>query len=151
VLPAAALAAGGPDTAPLRGLLEALIGSTQERAAALAGGGATVDRLTGPDRIPPQDTAATVRPVKEEVAPPVPPAPEPPAPPADPAPPVEDPPAAPAPEPPPPPPDPANEFAPGGPTQAAAAPAPSRPSSGFAPGAGGGGGAGSSGGGEFGP
>jgi hypothetical protein len=175
IMPPAALAAGGHDGGPLRGFLEALIGSTQERAAALgdrlhtatelatgqkvaavvasaaalAGGGATVDGLTGHDRAPARDVGATVRPVKEEATPPVAPEPEPEPPPPQPAPLPEAPPAAAlAPEPPPPPPDPANEFAPGGTAPAAAAPPPQR-SSGFAPGGGPAGGSG--GGGEFGP
>jgi Putative zinc-finger len=175
--PAAALAAGAHHSGPLRGLLEALIGSTQERAAALgerlhtatelatgqkvaavaasaaamAGGGATVDQLAN-HRGPPQSPKERVEaePMKDEVPPPAsPPSTPEPAPPV--TPPTESSPAAaPAPAPPPPPPDPANEFAPGGVQPAAAGPTPPSPSSGFAPGAGGGGSA-SGGEGEFGP
>jgi len=173
--PAALLASGGHDGGPLRGLVEGLIGSAQERAAALgdrvhtatelatgqkvaavaasaaalAGGGATVDRLASPDRAPADDPPAAVRPVKEELPPPVATPPPEPAPAPDPQQSPPAPPPAPQP-PPPPPPDPANEFAPGGAAPAAAAPAPPPPSNDFSPGAGGGGG-GSGGGGEFGP
>ena len=131
-------------------------------AAALAGGGATVDQFGG-ERAPQPpaiEQRADTKPIKEESTVEVEPAPVVEQPPATPAPPAEQP--APSPEPapaqpPPPPPDPANEFAPGGAgpatTLEAAQPAPpTQTSSGLAPAAGGGGSAGGGGaGGEFAP
>jgi RNA polymerase sigma factor (sigma-70 family) len=173
LVPPAALvgAAGGGDGGALRSALESLAGAAQERvaalgerahaatelgtsgklaavaasAAALAGGGATVGHLNGPEGTPQRDQPMQLAPVHPEprepqrdqpvTQAPVAPAPEPsPAPqPARPAP-------APARAP-----DPADEFAP----DAVAEPA-ARPAGGseFAPAGGGGGGAG---GGEFGP
>ena len=170
------VAAGGADTpGALRGLLESVVGATQDNAgalgerahaaaelatgqklaavaasaAALAVGGAGVERLAGDDRGPRgRATVVKAEPVKEQAAP----LPEPPAPVPAPAPePLHDP---VEPEPPaPPPPAPADEFTPGpGPapaaTSASPTPPPAAPSGGFVPGGSGGSG---SGGGEFGP
>jgi RNA polymerase sigma factor (sigma-70 family) len=180
LVPPAVLVAGGGHGGVLRNAFESLAGAVQDRvaalgerahaagelatgqklaavaasAAALAGGGATVDQLTGPDGSPPRDQPVMVRPVENEAKQPsrdqpvaieapvaeTPPAVAPkPTPQEAPAPAPARPAAAAAPAP-----DPAAEFAPG------AAAAPARPSSGgggeFSPGAGGGGG-----GGEFSP
>ncbi len=121
-------------------------------AAALAGGGATIEQLAErePD-MPPVERRVEVKPVSEEtpvettpVAAPPEAAPEPaPAPAPEPTP-------EPEPAPPPPPPDPANEFSPGGAAPAASAPGPSTsPEPTFTPTGGGGGGGGA--GGEFAP
>jgi RNA polymerase sigma factor (sigma-70 family) len=164
LVPPIALSAQG-DGGPLRSVIESAIGVAQHKtavlgerahaaaelatgqkvaavaasAAALAGGGATVDRMA--DRPEPKQKApaAHERATDERPVPPVQPAPAPtPAPPA----PVKSPAPAPtAPPPEPPPPDPAAEFAPGA-NPAPAAPAPA-PSSSRAPAA--------TGGGEFGP
>jgi RNA polymerase sigma factor (sigma-70 family) len=181
LLPPAALvaAAGGGDGGAVRGALESLLGTAQERvaalgerahaatelgtggklaavaasAAALAGGGATVGQLNGPDGTPQRDQPMQIAPVKHDDAEPQRDEPVAQAP-AAPAPtPREQPAAAPprattAPAPPPPL-DPANEFAPdAAPAQAPAAarrPAASRGEVGPSGGGGGGGG------GEFGP
>ena len=177
--PALAAAAGAGDGGPLRSALESLLGSGHSAgelatgqklaavaasAAALAGGGAAVDRLSAPDGSPPRDQPVQLRPAENEARdsqrdqpppePPV-PAPSPPPPsqaesqgeqaPAQPGPtPTQAPAASSAASASAPPPDPANEFAP---DSAAPAAAP-RPAGGeFGPSGGGGGG----GGGEFGP
>ena len=178
LVPPAALAAaaGAGDGGPLRSALESLLGSGHSAgelatgqklaavaasAAALAGGGAAVDRLSAPDGSPPRDQPVQLRRAENDARasqrdqPP----PEPPA--AVPSPPPqsqvesqpEQAPAQPAPEPAPdpssaapasaPPPDPANEFAP---DSAAPAAAPRSAGGEFGPSGGGGGG-----GGEFGP
>jgi RNA polymerase sigma factor (sigma-70 family) len=172
VPPAALVAAGGGgDGGALRGALESLAGAAQERvaafgerahaatelgtggkltavaasAAALAGGGATVGQLNGPDGTPQRDQPMQVAPVKQHGAQPQrdepvaqPPAPAPAPRSEQPAPRAAAPAPAPAAAP-----DPAHEFAP----DAAPAPAPRAASGGgeFGPGGGGGGG------GEFGP
>ncbi len=179
VPPAALVAtAGGGDGGAVRGALESLLGAAQDRvaafgerahaatelgtggklaavaasAAALAGGGATVGQLNGPDGTPQRDQPMQVAPVKHDGAEPQrdepvvqAPAAPPPAPPQQ-----EQPaPQRPAPVPPPaPPPDPASEFAPD--AAPAQAPAASKHSAGggeFTPGGGGGGGGSA----EFGP
>jgi RNA polymerase sigma factor (sigma-70 family) len=154
----------------LRGLLEALVGSAQHKAAALgerahaaaelaagqkvaavaasaaalAGGGAAVEQLAAPEHRP-VPIPVEVRRVADAPPPDEPTAPEPPPAPAA-APPVA---AAPAPEPEPapPPPGPAAEFDP----VAAQAPAPAPADRAFAPGAAANGGSSGAGGGEFAP
>jgi hypothetical protein len=167
LLPPAALL--GTQGGALRGALESLMGAghaaaeaatgqkvaaVAASAAALAGGGATVGQLRGPDGLPPRDQPLRAQPVADHGQDRVRDQP-PPAAPAKPAPPTPAPvtqttpaPAAPPPQaaPPPPPPDPAAEFSPG-----AGAPAPGaqpRTAAGF--GATGGDSAGG-GGGEFSP
>jgi RNA polymerase sigma factor (sigma-70 family) len=179
LVPPVAIAAQGRGGGQLRSALESLVGAVQDRvaalgerthqatematggklaavaasAAALAGGGAaTVEHLG--DRGAGTTGAASVRPAKEELAPPAPgPSPRAPADSAPPSRPAPGPAPAPAPKPKPTPsrpPSPANEFAPeaataGAPT-APPAPAPASRSSEFDPGP-----ARSSGGGEFSP
>src|SRR4051812_5720111 len=180
LVPPAALVAGavGGDGGALRGAFETLVGAVQERvgalgerahaatelgtggklaavaasAAALAGGGATVEQLNAPDGAPQRDQPIRVAPVKQDDAEPQRDEPVAQAPAVTPAPPPQEEqpaparPTAPAPAPGPPP-DPATEFSP----DAGPAPAPASRSAGgggeFAPGGGGGGG----GSGEFGP
>jgi RNA polymerase sigma factor (sigma-70 family) len=178
LLPPAAFVAAAGDGDAVRGALESLLGTAQERiaalgerahaatelgtggklaavaasAAALAGGGATAGQLNGTDGTPQRDQPMQIAPVKHDAEPQ-----------------RDEPdaqaPAAPAPAPreqsaaatpratpppaPPPPPDPANEFAPdAAPAQAPAAARHPAAGGEFSPTGGGGGGAG---GGEFGP
>jgi hypothetical protein len=55
--------AGGGGGATLRSWLESLAGAAQHKAAALAGGGATVDKLKQPPARPPVDQRQTTQPV----------------------------------------------------------------------------------------